>query len=35
MMFYTYNNAKNIVAEENIDHLIKVLETEGNRKIVK
>jgi hypothetical protein len=32
-MFYTYNNTKNIVGEENIEHLIKVLENEGNSNI--
>lgn len=34
-MFYFYNNAKNIVVEEGLNNLIKVLEIEGNRKVCK
>ena len=31
-MFYFYNNAQKLVVDENLKYLIKVLETEGNRR---
>ena len=30
-MFALYNNAKNVVAEDNFSHLIKMLETDGSQ----